>query len=66
MNDASVYYCWSCDAHCKAQRAGQKEVRCPRCGKLLADEDRLRAPARSLVLPLPKPAAPRELLSSPA
>jgi hypothetical protein len=41
MFDASVYYCWSCDAHRRATPATDGKVRCPRCQRELPADSRL-------------------------
>jgi hypothetical protein len=41
MFDASVYYCWSCDAHRKAPLDVDGKVHCPRCERELTADSRL-------------------------
>jgi hypothetical protein len=41
MFDASVYYCWSCDAHRKTAAAADGKVHCPRCQRELTADARL-------------------------
>jgi hypothetical protein len=66
MFDVSVYYCWSCDAHRKAELAGSEQAQCPCCGEPLADEDRLASPTRSLLLPVAPLSPLRDQLAMPA
>jgi hypothetical protein len=49
MFDASVYYCWSCDAHRKVAVAADGKVRCPRCLRELTADSRL--PIRATASP---------------
>ena len=49
-----VYYCWSCDGHCRAIVSLDQSVSCPRCGKLLPEDCRVahspkKAPVSSLL-----------------
>lgn len=41
MFDASVHYCWSCDAHRKAVFGNDGKVRCPGCQRELTADSRL-------------------------
>jgi hypothetical protein len=41
MFDGTVYYCWSCDAHRKAELGPEEQAICPRCGQPLAEDSRL-------------------------
>lgn len=56
MLNGNVYYCWSCDGHCKVQTRGDEVANCPRCGETLTNDSRVAAPhavvAMSHVLPI--------------
>jgi len=52
MLDASVYYCWSCDAHRRAAASTDGKVRCPGCQRELTADSRLPLHGPSSV-PLP-------------
>jgi hypothetical protein len=41
MLDGIVYYCWSCDAHRKADLSADRQAKCPRCGQPLTEDSRL-------------------------
>lgn len=41
MFEGDVYYCWSCDAHCRAVPSANSAVTCPRCREHLGDDCRL-------------------------
>ena len=38
MFAASVYYCWSCDAHRRIDAAHDSKVRCPDCQRAVAKD----------------------------
>lgn len=40
-----VYYCWSCDGHCRANIGNDQTASCPRCGKLLGEDCRVTHPS---------------------
>ena len=41
MFDATVYYCWSCDAHRRVPETQGNAAHCPRCGQHLPEDARL-------------------------
>lgn len=41
MFDGSVYYCWSCDGHCRAIQTPAAGPCCPRCREELSEDSRL-------------------------
>jgi len=41
MIDANIYYCWACDAHCKAVVESANRAKCPHCGRTLTDDSKL-------------------------
>ena len=41
MFEGDVYYCWSCDAHCRAVTTKNSAATCPRCRELLSADCRL-------------------------
>ena len=43
MIDANVYYCWACDAHCKAVIQTDGRAACPHCSRKLTADSRLPA-----------------------
>jgi DNA-directed RNA polymerase subunit RPC12/RpoP len=43
MIDATVYYCWACDAHCKAVTQTDGRPACPHCSRKLTADSRLPA-----------------------
>jgi len=55
MFAASVYYCWSCDAHRRIDAAHDSKVRCPDCQRELTADSRL--PIRGVPAPASNPAA---------
>jgi len=54
-----VYYCWSCDGHCRASVDLDQTPSCPRCGKPLTEDCRVSnttsAPTNSLIAGLVPP-----------
>ena len=48
MFDGSVYYCWSCDAHCRAVENPTTGACCPRCREHLSEDSRLDGGPRTL------------------
>ena len=53
-----VYYCWSCDGHCRAQVNLDQPAQCPRCGQSLTDDCRvLHAAAKTSSSLLVEPSA---------
>ena len=45
MLDANVYYCWACDAHCKAAIEPGGRALCSHCDRELTPDSRLPLPA---------------------
>ncbi len=41
MFDATVYYCWACDAHRRIAASIDGKVHCPRCERELTADSRL-------------------------
>jgi hypothetical protein len=41
MFAGDVYYCWSCDAHCRAVPSSNEGATCPRCREHLGEDSRL-------------------------
>jgi hypothetical protein len=41
MFAGDVYYCWSCDAHCRARLGSNEGPCCPRCQEHLSEDCRL-------------------------
>jgi len=41
MFAGNVYYCWSCDAHCRAVEESAEGACCPRCHEHLAVDSKL-------------------------
>jgi hypothetical protein len=41
MFKGDVYYCWSCDAHCRAVPTATSAPTCPRCREHLSEDCRL-------------------------
>jgi hypothetical protein len=41
MFAGDVYYCWSCDAHCRAVSEVSEGAHCPRCREYLSEDCRL-------------------------
>jgi uncharacterized paraquat-inducible protein A len=53
MIDATVYYCWSCDAHRKAVLSTGGQAVCPRCGQPLTEDSRLERRSAAALQPAP-------------
>lgn len=49
MIEVSVYYCWSCDAHRRAEADQDGKAHCPRCDRELTVDSRL--PIRAIPSP---------------
>lgn len=49
MIEVSVYYCWGCDAHRRAEADSEGKARCPRCDRELTADSRL--PIRAVPSP---------------
>ena len=49
MLDATVYYCWACDAHRRAAATHDGKARCPECERELTADARL--PIRAVASP---------------
>jgi DNA-directed RNA polymerase subunit RPC12/RpoP len=65
MIAASVYYCWSCDAHRRTDESSSGRAVCPRCGRELASDARLKQPEKTPVRPLgSQPAGHNQLAAS--
>jgi hypothetical protein len=41
MFDATVYYCWACDAHRRTAASADGKVHCPRCQRELTADSQL-------------------------